>query len=160
MTQTLSNFFGTYAHTIIFLHVISAIVWIGGMIAIRLAVHPHLQLIQDTKLKLEKTLDIMSRFFNIVIPFIIILLLTAIIMSMGIEHENRVVLHLKEAIWMIMSLNFTFMYIRRKKAQNFFNKNQLADTRLTLAIIPKVLLPLNIILGVVALIFGVTLRGF
>ncbi len=160
MTQTLSNFFGTYAHTIIFLHVISAIVWIGGMIAIRLAVHPHLQLIQDTKLKLEKTLDIMSRFFNIVIPFIIILLLTAIIMSMGIQHENRVVLHLKEAIWMIMTLNFTFMYIRRKKAQNFFNKNQLADTRLTLAIIPKVLLPLNIILGVVALIFGVTLRGF
>lgn len=160
MTQTLAEFFGTYAHTIVFLHVLSAIIWIGGMIAIRLTVHPHLQLISDTKLKLEKTLSITGRFFNLVIPFIFILLLTALIMSMGMELENKIVLHAKEAIWTIMALNFTFMYLKRKKAQKFFDNNQLADTKLTLVIIPKVLLPLNIILGVIALILGVTLRGF
>jgi uncharacterized membrane protein len=160
MKQTLAEFFGTYAHSIVFLHVMSAIIWVGGMIAIRLAVHPHLQLIEETKLRLDKTLSIMGRFFNIVMPFIFVLLITALIMSMGMPLENKIIVHAKEAIWTIMALNFTFMYIKRKKAQEFFNKNQLADAKLTLAIIPKVLLPMNIILGVIALIFGVTLRGF
>jgi len=156
----MNNFFANYAHTIVFLHVLSAIIWVGGMIAIRLAVHPHLQLIEDTRLKLEKTLLIMGRFFNIVMPFIMILLITAIIMSMGMQLENKMLVHAKEGIWTIMALNFTFMYFKRRKAQTFFDNNQLADARLTLALIPKVLLPLNIILGVVALILGVTLRGF
>ena len=156
----MNNFFANYAHTIVFLHVLSAIIWVGGMIAIRLAVHPHLQLIEDTRLKLEKTLLIMGRFFNIVMPFILILLITAIIMSMGMQLENKMLVHAKEGIWTVMALNFAFMYLKRKKAQTFFDNNQLADARLTLALIPKVLLPLNIILGVVALILGVTLRGF
>jgi uncharacterized membrane protein len=160
MKQTLAEFFGTYAHSIVFLHVISAIIWIGGMIAIRLAVHPHLQLIEETRLKLEKTLSIMGRFFNIVMPFIIILLMTAVVMSMGMQLENKMLVHAKEAIWTIMAINFAFMYLKRRKAQKFFDNNQLADAKLTLALIPKVLLPLNIVLGVVALIFGVTLRGF
>jgi len=160
MKQTLAEFFGTYAHSIVFLHVISAIIWIGGMIAIRLAVHPHLQLIEETRLKLEKTLSIMGRFFNIVIPFIIILLMTAVVMSMGMQLENKMIVHAKEGIWTIMAINFAFMYLKRRKAQKFFDNNQLADAKLTLALIPKVLLPLNIVLGVVALILGVTLRGF
>ena len=160
MKQTVVEFFGTYAHSIVFLHVISAIIWIGGMIAIRLAVHPNLQLIEDTKTKLSRTLAIMGSFFNIVIPFIIILLITALIMSLGHPLENKIFMNIKEAIWMIMVLNFTWMYITRKKAQTFFDKNRLADAKLTLIIIPKVLLPINIILGIVALWLGVTLRGF
>jgi len=156
----MSNFFANYAHTIIFLHVLSAIIWIGGMIAIRLAVHPHLQLIEDTKLKLEKTLSIMGRFFNIVIPFIIIILITAIIMSMGMQIQNKMFIYIKEAIWTVMAINFIVMYLKRAKAQKFFEDNKIGDTKVTLAIIPKVLLPLNIILGVIALIFGVSLRGF
>jgi hypothetical protein len=81
-------------------------------------------------------------------------------MSMGMQLENKMLVHAKEAIWTIMALNFAFMYFKRKKAQKFFDKNQLADAKLTLALIPKVLLPLNIILGLLALVLGVTLRGF
>jgi len=156
----MSNFFADYTHAIIFLHVFSAIIWVGGMIAIRLVVHPNLQLIEDTRLKLNKTLAIMGNFFNIVIPFIIILFITAIIMSMGMQLENKMIIHIKEAIWMIMAINFSVMYLKRKKAQTFFDNNRLADTKLTLIVIPKVLLPINIILGIVALWLGVTLRGF
>ena len=161
MKQTLAEIFGTYAHAIIFLHILSALVWVGGMIAIRLAVHPNLMLITDTKLRLSKLLSITGQFFNIVIPFIIILLITALIMIMGMEfNETGYILHIKEALWTIMAINFAFMYIKRKKAQKFFDNNQLADAKLTLVIIPKILLPINIILGIVALWLGVTLRGF
>jgi uncharacterized membrane protein len=161
MKENLSQLFGTFAHEIIFIHILSAIIWVGGMIAIRLAVHPNLMLITDTRVRLSRTLAITGHFFNIVIPFILLLLATAIIMSMGIEFtETKMVVHIKETLWSIMALNFTWMYRTRTKAQKFFNNNQLADAKLTLAPIPKLLLPLNIFLGIVALWLGVTLRGF
>ena len=177
MKQTLVELFGAYAHEMIFLHIISAIIWVGGMIAIRLAVHPSLQTIEEPSIKLGKTLLLMGKFFNIVMPFIIILIITAVFMSVGLGFRDSAVdgsgniisqsamdlyniVHIKEVLWMIMSANFTFMYIRRRKAQKLFDSGDLASTKALLSIIPKYLLPLNIILGIWALYLGVTLRGF
>ena len=87
MKQTMTELFGTYAHEIVFLHVLSAFVWVGGMIAIRLAVHPNLQLIEDPKVRLGRTLAITGKFFNVVIPFILLLILTAVIMAVGLGLE-------------------------------------------------------------------------
>ena len=177
MKQTLVELFGTYSHEIVFLHILSALIWVGGMIAIRLAVHPNLQMIDDPNIKLGKTIAITGKFFNIVIPFIIILIITATIMALGLGFRVSAVnemgdiisqqayatyqlVHIKEAIWLIMSVNFTFMYIQRHKAQKLFDNQELAKAKEKLKLIPNLLLPLNIILGVLALWLGVTLRGF
>ena len=48
----LIDFFKNYSSIIVFLHVISAVVWLGGMIAIRFAVHYSIQNIEDPKIKL------------------------------------------------------------------------------------------------------------
>ena len=177
MKDSLIEIFGTYAHIIIFLHVISAIIWIGGMIAIRLAVHPNLQLIEDNRLKLGKTLDIMGKFFNIVIPFIITIIVTATIMAVGLgfranaidENSNVIsesamhlynIVHIKEAIWLIMTINFIYIYIKRRRAKKLFDLGDLKGAKESVALIPNVLLPINIFLGIVALWLGITLRGF
>ncbi len=177
MKQTLTELFGTYAHEIIFLHVFSAFIWVGGMIAIRFAVHPNLQLIEEPKIKLGRTLAIMGRFFNIVIPFITLLIITAVLMAVGLGfraaaidingnvisdiamHTYNIV-HVKEVIWIVMTMNFTWMYIKRKKAQKLFDSGDLTSAKDTIALLPKLLLPINITLGVVALWLGITLRGF
>lgn len=177
MKQTLVELFGSYAHEIIFLHILSALIWVGGMIVIRLAVHPNLQMIDDPNIKLGKTLAITGKFFNIVIPFIILLIVTATMMAVGLGFRASAVnevgdiisqqayatyqlVHLKEAIWLIMTMNFTFMYIQRHKAQKFFNNQDLAKAKEKLKLIPNLLLPINIVLGIIALWLGVTLRGF
>jgi len=177
MKQTLIELFGTYAHEIIFLHIISALIWVGGMIAIRLAVHPNLQLIEDKELRLGKTLTITGNFFNIVIPFIIILVITATIMAVGLGFRVSAVnavgeiisqeayyiyqlVHIKEGIWLIMGINFTYMYLKRRKAQKLFDNGELLKAKEEVKLIPNILLPINIILGVIALWLGVTLRGF
>jgi len=177
MKQTLTELFGTYAHEIIFLHVFSAFIWVGGMIAIRFAVHPSLQLIEEPKIKLGRTLSIVGRFFNIVIPFITLLIITAVLMAVGLGfraaaidvngnvisdvamHTYNIV-HIKEVIWIVMTMNFTWMYIKRRKAQKLFDNGDLTSAKDTIALLPKLLLPINIILGVVALWLGITLRGF
>jgi hypothetical protein len=84
MKDTLVGFFGTYAHEIVFLHVLSAFVWVGGMMAIRFAVHPGLQAIEDPKLRLGRTLAITGKFFHFVMPFILLLILTAVLMAVGL----------------------------------------------------------------------------
>ena len=177
MKQTMTEIFGTYAHEIVFLHVLSAFVWVGGMIAIRLAVHPNLQLIEDPKVRLGRTLAITGKFFNVVIPFITLLIITAIIMAVGLKFREAAVdinsnvisetamyiyniVHVKEGIWMLMTMNFTWMYIKRRKAQKLFDAGNLAEAKASVALIPKVLLPINIVLGIMALWLGITLRGF
>ncbi len=154
----MKEIFNNYSTIIIFLHVFSAVIWVGGMIAIRVAVHPSLQSIEDAKIKLGKTLEIVGRLFNLVMPFIIILLVTAVIMIVALELKGGIV-YIKEAIWSIMSVNYGFMYYKRAKAQKLFNSGNLKEAKEQVKLLPNRLLPINIALGVVAIILGVTLRG-
>ena len=162
MREAMVHFFGNYATILVFLHVLSAIVWIGGMIAIRVAVHPVLQSIDDPKIKLGKTLQIVGRLFHLVIPFIIILIVTATLMAVGLGFKGTDLywlIHVKEVIWTLMTLNFIYMYIRRRKAQKLFDTGDLAGAKVQAALLPNLLLPINIILGIAAVFSGVILRG-
>ena len=153
----MSTLFQNYSTLLIFLHVLSAIVWIGGMIAVRVAVHPSLQSIDDPKVKLGKTLEIVGRLFHLVIPFIIILVATGVIFELaGIKTP---LIHAKEAIWTVMTLNYIYMYIKRAKAQKLFNSGKLAEAKEQVKLLPALLLPINILLGVAAVFIGVELGG-
>lgn len=159
----MATLFSNYASLIVFLHVISAVLWVGGMIAIRFAVHYSMQEINDPKIKLGRTLESLRRFFNMVIPTIIILLLTAIIMIIALGFKGTPLYSFiiaKEAIWTIMTIVFIVIFVKRKQAQNAFDKEDFAKAALKLAPISKYLIPLNILLGIIAIYFGVTLRGF
>jgi len=170
--------FANYGGLIVFIHVLSAIIWVGGMIAIRLATHPIIfrggvtpeQMLKsdvmvamlEPKQRLGITLQIMGRLFNLVIIFIILLFATGLTMAvaMGGHHGALKTLFLsKEIIWTVMVVNFTYMYIRRAKAWNLFEKGEIQAAKAKMKWMPNVLLPLNIMLGVIALWMGVTLRG-
>ena len=112
--------FNNYSSIIVFLHVISAVIWVGGMIAIRFAVHYSMQDIEDPKIKLGKTLESLRRFFNMVIPSILLLLITAIIMILALGFKGTplyTIVIIKEIIWTVMTLIFITIYLKRNKAQ-------------------------------------------
>ena len=151
-----------YNHTVVFLHVLSAFVWVGGMIAIRVAVHPVLQSMEEPKIKLGKTLEITGRLFHLVIPFIATLLATGLMMaisSKGHYGDLKSLFLSKEIIWMLMTMNFTYMYLQRRAAWKLFEVGKLPEAKTKVRFIPNVLLPVNILLGVLALWLGLTLRG-
>ena len=152
-----------HAGLIVFLHVIAAVIWVGGMIAIRVAVHPTMQTIDDGPTKLGKTLMLMGRLFHLVLPFIMILLFTAIVMLLGIGFKGtdlEVITYIKEGIWTIMTVNFGYMYFKRYAAQKAFDKGDLATAKQKVAHIPNILLPINIVLGMIAIYLGIALRGY
>ncbi len=144
---------------IVFLHVLSATIWIGGMIAMRFAIHYSVQNISEPKIKLERTLENLKRFFNLVIPFIFILLITALLLIFGLELKSNFV-HIKEAIWTVMTIVYITVYIKRNQAQKAFQIQDFISTKKHLMPIANIYIPLNIILGLFAIYFGVTLRGF
>lgn len=159
----MSEFFSNYSSFIVFLHVIAAVIWVGGMIAIRFAVHYSMQDITDPKIKLGRTLESLRRFFNMVIPSIVVLLITAIIMILGLnlkESPNYSIAIAKEVIWTIMTVIFIFIYIKRNKAAKAFENGQLPVAKEHLSPLASYLIPINTILGIVAIFLGVTLRGF
>ncbi len=151
-----------YSHIVVFLHVLSAFVWVGGMIAIRVAVHPVLQSIEDHPIRLGKTLEVTGRLFHLVIPFILTLLVTGLIMVLdtdGHGGHNKVLYLSKEIIWSLMALNFIYMYIKRAKGWKLFGSQEYKSAREIVRYIPNILLPVNIALGILALWIGVSLRG-
>ncbi|RXK03191.1 hypothetical protein CRV02_03440 [Arcobacter sp. CECT 8989] len=159
----MESLFNNFSSLIVFLHVLSAVVWLGGMIVMRFAVHYSMQKVDEPKIKLGRTLESLKRFFSMVIPSIIILLATAIIMIIalgfkGTELYSTVIA--KEAIWIIMTVVFTIIYVRRNQAQKAFDKGEFPLAKQKLEPIASFLIPLNIVLGLIAIYLGVTLRGF
>ncbi|HQR73651.1 MAG TPA: hypothetical protein PLH07_04365 [Sulfurovum sp.] len=174
----MSEVFADYGQLIVFLHVLSAFVWVGGMIAIRIAVHPVIsgggvsaeqklqsdvmELMLQPKQRLGITLQIMGKLFNLVMVFIILLFATGLVMAIatGGHHGALKSLFLsKEFIWTIMAVNYSYMYIKRAKAWKLFSKGDVMEAKAQLKFIPNLLLPLNIVLGIIALWLGVSLRG-
>ena len=154
----MQTLFEHYKTIIIFLHIISAVVWVGGMIAIKFAVHPVIQTIDDANVRLGKNLQIVGRLFNLVMPFIALSVICAVIIIKGAGYTGGLI-HLKEAIWTFMTLNYVYMYLQRLKAQKFFNSGNLPKAKEMIRLLPTVLLPINIILGIVAIFLGVFLKG-
>lgn len=151
------EFFAEYKVYIVFLHVLSAVVWVGGMIAMRYAAHPSFLEIESPAKRLERIADALKRLFCIVAPFVIILLITAIIMIMGYSlsaTEYKTYGYAKEAIWTIMFLNLAVMIIRRNKAQKALEDGDFVVAKNQLGLIGKFMVPLNIALGIIAILLG------
>jgi len=174
----MTEFFNNYGHLIVFLHVLSAFIWVGGMIAIRVAVHPVIQrggvtaaqmlendvksAMLEPKQRLGITLQITGRLFNLVMLFIAILFVTGLMMAIATDGHHgdlKSIFLSKEIIWTIMAVNYTYMYIKRAKAWMLFSKGEVALAKAQMSLIPNLLLPINIVLGIVALWLGVSLRG-
>ncbi|ADN09929.1 hypothetical protein [Sulfurimonas autotrophica] len=176
MKEMMIELFADYRTQIVFLHVVSAVVWVGGMVAMKFAAHASFMQIESPMHRLERISQALKRLFMIVSPFVIILIITAIIMAVGLGFRAAAVdangnvidtyamhiynlVHTKEAIWMLMSTNLGMMILRRNKADKLLQKGDTTGAKKALELIGKYMVPVNIVLGIVAIYLGVTLRN-
>ncbi len=175
MKSAMTELFWAHTELIVFLHVISAVIWVGGMIAMRFAAHQSFVHVENPLFRLERISHALKRLFTIVTPFVIILILTAVLMAVGWDFRNaaldeagRVIdqnamdmynlVHVKEVIWMIMSANLALMIVFRNKAAKFLELSDATNAKKKLELIGKYMVPLNIALGILAIYLGVVLR--
>jgi|FLOH01.1.fsa_nt_gi uncharacterized membrane protein len=168
--------FADYRTQIIFLHVISAVVWVGGMVAMRFAAHHSFQEIESPLHRLERVAHALKRLFMIVSPFVVILIITAVMMAVGLGFREAAVdanhnvidenafflyslVHVKEAIWVVMAANLALMMYLRRQGEQLLIKGDARGAKGKLGLIGKYMVPLNIVLGIIAIYLGVFLRN-
>ena len=153
----MQDFFVEYKTIIVFLHVISAVVWVGGMVAMKFAAHPSFMQIESPAHRLERIADALKRLFCIVAPFVLLLLATAIIMIKGYsisETEFKVFAYAKEGIWTVMFISLSVMIVRRNRAAKALKEGDFVLAKKQLEIIGKYMVPINITLGTIAIFLG------
>jgi uncharacterized membrane protein len=161
----MNEFFAQYARFIVFFHVLFAVVWIGGMIALRYAVHFAASDIDDKKTRLGLVLGYLSRFFRMVFVAIAIIGISGFIMlkaadMKAISAMQAGLMHLKAQIWTLMTMVFGYIYFKYSKASGAFFGGDFDECGRQLAPIAKYLIPTNITLGVLAIFLGVIVRGY
>ncbi|MDQ1263414.1 MAG: hypothetical protein QG559_415 [Campylobacterota bacterium] len=147
---------------IVFLHVISGVVWVGGMVAMRYAAHHSFLKIESPHKRLEHIAYALKRLFNIVLPFVAVLFITAIFMVKGYTlsaSELSMFSYIKEAVWTLMFINLSVMIYRRNKGVKLLDKGDMVGAKAQIELIGKVMVPLNIALGTLAVFLGTYLSG-
>lgn len=158
----MQDIFLEYKTFIVFLHVISAVVWVGGMISMRYAAHYSFMEIESPQKRLERISHALKRLFYIVLPFVVILLVTAVFMIKGYsisQSDFSMFAYIKEGIWTVMFINLAMMIYRRDKADKLLNAGDFLGAKNQLGLIGKFMVPLNIVLGVSAVFIGTYLSG-
>ena len=158
----MNEFFLEHKTIVVFLHVMSGVVWVGGMIAMRYAAHPSFMLIESPAKRLESISLALKKLFSIVIWFIFILVLTGVILSIVLElkhTEYSMFAHIKDGIWSLMAINFFTMMYRRVKADKAMLNGDFVTAKNQLSLIGSFMVPLNIALGTMAIFLGAYLSS-
>jgi uncharacterized membrane protein len=176
MKEFLVHTFSDYRTTIIFLHIISAVIWVGGMITMRFAAHASCSMIEDPKMRMQRATHALNRLFNLAWPAATVLIITAVLMAVGFQFREAALdangnvidaymmsiyqtVHIKEAIWILMVINLGAMMYRRGQAVKALAEDNLARAKEMLTPIAQYMVPVNIALGVIAIFMGVVLRN-
>ncbi len=160
-----------YPTLVIFLHALSAVVWLGGMVALWffakfLSINPF------NEQRLASRATLFKKFFIFLAPFVALLFMTSIFMALGYK-DNAVDLNgftldvhnfeiykyinTKGSILMIMAMNMIFMaWILSRASCRLCQVKKAKDC---FWLITAYLLPINIILGCVEVFIGVFLRS-
>ena len=159
----MSEFFAEYKTFIVFIHVISAVIWVGGMIAMRYAAHPSFMQIESPLKRLEHISYALNKLFLIVLPFTILLFITAFIMIKAYSLSSSSLssfTYAKEGIWVIMFINLLVMMKRRFNADKAIEQGNMLRAKAQLGFIGKYQVPANIILGISAIFIGSYFSSF
>ena len=159
-----------YTNQVIFLHVLSAVIWVGGMMAILIITKTAHKSVSDER-RLTGRATLIKSYFKFLIPFITLSVITAILMALGyrdnaigedgfiIDYSSMEIykyITFKGSIWGAMVMNMVLMVWIISKAEKADCKLQKAADCMWL--VNTYLLPINILLGTVAIYIGVSIR--
>lgn len=159
-----------YTNQVIFIHVLSAVIWVGGMVAIFIITKTAHKTVSDER-RLAGRAALIKNYFRFLIPFILTLLLSAVFMALGYQDnaldddgfildnksfEIYKYVTMKGSIWIAMVMNMLLMVWIISKAE----KKDCAVQKATdcMWLVNTYLLPINIIMGTIAIYIGVSIR--
>lgn len=165
MREFFIHMFSDYSRIIVFLHIISSCLLIGSMFVMRFVIQPVEVDIEDEKIKFGSCLRMMKRYIVFLVPVMLIIIVTSIFMNIGLGFKNGnpatyVMVHTKEALWTFIAFNFIYMYFKYLKAKKGFEAENYVELEENMVLMVRYLIPLNLVLALISVYFGVILRGY
>ncbi|NLC28093.1 MAG: hypothetical protein GX780_04895 [Campylobacteraceae bacterium] len=165
MRDLLMEVFGNFTRLIILLHIVSAILLVGSLFVMRVVVAPVFEKLNDEDERLGKNLDLIRRFGYFVTPVMFVLVLASVFMNIGLgfKYGNPtmyILVHTKEAIWTFIAFNFIYMFFKYKSARKAYAAKELIEVQENIILMMNYLIPLNFVLGLIAVYLGIILRGY
>ncbi len=164
MYDLVSDVFNNYKTLIIFLHILSASLLIGSMFMIIFIIRPIAKKVEDVKIKCGNCLKILKRFNIFLVPTMLVIFSASFFMNIGMGFEygdptTFIMIHIKEAIWLFLVFNFLYMYKKYLNATKAYKKKNFLITQENIILITKYLLPLNLVVSLMAVYFGIVIKG-
>jgi len=159
------NFLTIHQKWIILSHVISAIIFMGGVVTLSFTIH-HLVRMEPVKdYNLRIVMSIIKRFLIILgTPSLLWLMISAVIMQIGFLYKNSnpiflTIVHTNIFIWIFMFLLFLYIVKKRFDAKKHYKEGNLFACKNDLILIIDYLFTLEFFLGGIATYFGLMLKG-
>lgn len=147
------------------IHIASAIVWVGASFIFSVGVFPSLAQIPNERMIVRTTIRIMSRYLNVALFASFTLLFSAVYLYISNEHILRAnpllstIINTKALIWIYMSASYYYAKYKVKVAKNTCYHGDSVTAVNMLKIVANYVFIINFILGLVAIYFGILLRG-
>jgi len=149
---------------IIMIHIASAIVWVGASFFFSMSVFPSLSQIPNERMIVRTTIRIIFRYLKVTFIASLLLLLTGIFLALNTKvYETnpilKTILYTKGYIWAFMTIAYYYAFSKAKSAKRICFKGDSILAVENLKVIANYIFVLNFILGLVAIYFGIMLRG-
>ena len=164
MQEYISEFYSHYGKFVVTFHVLGAMIWVGGMVAFLAAVFPSMKQIKNEKIMVLRTLDMLSNYFLLILPFVFLMIATALIMNIAIGFDNghpamSTIVNTKEALWFFMFLIYIYTYYKKRETKKMFLDGDETMAVDSIKLIINYFFPISIFLGIIAIYLGLILRG-
>lgn len=157
--------FSDFSRIIVFLHVTSAALLIGSLFVMRFIIQPVEVDVPDIKIKFTSCMKMLKRYMIVTAPLMGIIIVTSLFMHLGLGFKSGnpttyVMVHTKEALWTFIAFNFVYMYFKYIRAQKGFYEENYIEVEENVILMVRYLIPLNLVLAIISVYFGVVLRGY
>jgi uncharacterized membrane protein len=164
MGEIISAIFNNHKALIIFFHILSASLLIGSMFVMIFIIRPIGLQEKNVEIKCGHCLKVLKRFIIFLVPAMLILVSASVFMNIGMgfkygDPTTFMMIHIKESVWIFIAFNFIYIYKKYLNAKKAFAKKDYLVVQENIILIMKYLIPLNLFCSLIAVYFGILIKG-
>lgn len=162
MESFVREFFGNFSTLIIFVHVASTLMLIGGLFVVSFLAKPIIYEIKIPRIKYGKSIELLKKFLLFALIFMVLTILSGFVIVVGLNFAGgnpatNVIVHTIEALIFFACINFVYIYLKYKEAYKYYQRDENIQTHENLELIFRYIFPLNFILGIASIYLSIIL---
>ncbi len=165
MESITADFFENFSRYIIFLHVASMALYIGGLCAMGFFIKPIIFQIKIPKILYGCGIDFVKRFMIFSILCLAFIIGSGFFICIGLELSKvspttHIIINTLEVLWISAIASCIYMCVKYQNLKKYLTNTQYVEIHEGLILIFSYVVPLNLFISLACLYFSILLGGF